>query len=1360
VKRTSRASADTIAVAVVRCATVLILLAAGSLAAADDLYDKALRSYRAADYRKTIELLSPKHTMDAGEHGLLGWALLKSGNAEEAERHFERSLALDPRSSDSHCGLGYVSLQLERLRDALQSFDGGLARDARNVDCLLGKGLVLETLERQEEALEMYRAVLSMDDTHALAGEKATALSRQAVDDARGDTVRFFARGDHFWIEAGSAPPEPIFLMGVNLGFALPGKFPTGFPEDEGTYMEWFGRIREMNANVIRVYTILPPSFYRSVRKFNRSRKPGDGLFVIQGIWAELPERADFRGAAYLRDVKNEIRRAVDVVHGNAAIPPRRGHAHGEYAADISDSVAGFIFGREWEPPDVVAFNERSPAAGFTGTYLSISDANPMEAWLTEMLDTLVAYEAERYGTTRPVAWMNWPPLDPLTHTSEATLREELEFRRRRGEAVPDVDLSEAWDNDAVQIDETKIRARPEFRGGIFSSYHVYPYYPDFLRNEEKYGKRTFPEGSSRYYNYLVDLRNHYREIPLLISEYGLPTSRGIARFHPEGLSHGGHNEAEQADRLKRLTRSIRKAGCAGAVVFSWIDEWVKTSWMARGMEERGELWFNAQDPEESYGLMAVLPSGTGKLAGDPSAWDSAALLHSGETASPLAVLGDGHDGARDLRRLYADVDAGYLHLRMDVSGPIDWENAAYLIAINTLGADTGSRVLPFDLGLSGPLGFQFVILLHGERSVLLAEEGYNRTEFDPHRLDVPGLSGYREKETFRSLPNDRGLFTELVTVHRRRFARDGTVFPENVYNASPLREGTPATDTLADFHYSEKNGFLEVRIPWSLLNVSDPSRLQVIVSEKERRIIEGLRILAASYKPRGRNDSTAAPLARTSNVTDLLPRSPSRTTVYKWRGWELPEYTIRPKRSYFVMKEVFGGMEAPGVTVRIPPGFEFSRVVKLHYGGTPEDFLALYGIDRIAGESPYGRGLAHLVRGLVRSDAFALLEARRLFAAARDASADPRHREIAELAREYAASLLSGRFAEGEGDEAHWVPVSWTGEPAPEKPFRKVTIGRSSIRVRSDSGIRTQVDRVTRDWLSAVNKQEAPWSAPDDGLVPWHEGEKIRELATLAGAKATPVWGTRVKRIGNRWYAPDAEGVYRFRVSDDKVLNYPTTLLLDERTAVLNDTHGISALAWDAADADLVIGCGDNEGKVEAAYYLAGRGVDVYMPTDRFLADLIGVRTPGTILGSAPVKPSPDGAVIGDQPVTFGVDETIVVSDFDGVSYPLHYYDTPHRYFRKLGSYLDVPLHIVPVVVAEPDGADVVVDEARRTGALIIGIRVWGKREHDAVAEWLREDPRHRAVLFHTAVYPEGYRLFFEFPSQTSFGDIRVAVE
>ena len=70
------------------------------------------------------------------------------------------------------------------------------------------------------------------------------------------------------------------------------------------------------------------------------------------------------------------------------------------------------------------------------------------------------------------------------------------------------------------------------------------------------------------------------------------------------------------------------------------------------------------------------------------------------------------------------------------------------------------------------------------------------------------------------------------------------------------------------------------------------------------------------------------------------------------------------------------------------------------------------------------------------------------------------------------------------------------------------------------------------------------------------------------------------------------------------------------------------------------------------------------------------------------------------------------------------------------------------------------VVEEARRLGVKLLGIRVKTKDEHDAVSAWLKEDSARRVVLFHTAVYPDGYRLFFEFPSQTSFGDIRPVFE
>src|SRR5258706_589784 len=67
---------------------------------------------------------------------------------------------------------------------------------------------------------------------------------------------------------------------------------------------------------------------------------------------------------------------------------------------------------------------------------------------------------------------------------------------------------------------------------------------------------------------------------PVLIAEYGVPSSRGLAHLQPEGLHHGGHDEREMADQDVRLTREIHEAGLAGGILFAWQDEWFKHNWV------------------------------------------------------------------------------------------------------------------------------------------------------------------------------------------------------------------------------------------------------------------------------------------------------------------------------------------------------------------------------------------------------------------------------------------------------------------------------------------------------------------------------------------------------------------------------------------------------------------------------------------------------------------------------------------------------------------------------------------------------------------------------------------------------------
>ncbi len=446
------------------------------------------------------------------------------------------------------------------------------------------------------------------------------------------------------------------------------------------------------------------------------------------------------------------------------------------------------------------------------------------------------------------------------------------------------------------------------------------------------------------------------------------------------------------------------------------------------------------------------------------------------------------------------------------------------------------------------------------------------------------------------------------------------------------------------------------------------------------------------------------------------------------------------------------------------PAGFDFTSVVvdvlgeekPQEHNELLKEFIQSY-YSKIAGlrvEDTYGLALANLTLGLVSKDPFYIVIARSLFAANSKISKDPKAKGISVLALKYTESILSGKYSEHIAGESTPEPIRYKKNAPPEKSFKKIIIGKSVIRVNKNTKIKTQVDRVTRDWLFSFNVAKFPGAFSLENLATWHEGSKIRELVDLTGAKVFPVWGTKVRKFKDKWFAPDAEGIFRFELSEDKVINYPTTIVIDDRTAVINDTHGISAVAWDSLDADLVVGCGDHPGKMDAAYYLADRGVNVYVPTDRFIGFLIGIHTKGVIIGSAPIKKTQKGAIIGSQPIAFDINEKIVVSNTNG-HYPLQYYDTPYRYFKELEKYIGRPMHIIPVEVVKYGEAGVVVKEAKKAGAKLIGIRVKSKNEHDAVYSWLKEDRNNRAVLFHTAVYPDGYKLFYEFPRQTSFGDL-----
>ncbi|MDO4316171.1 MAG: hypothetical protein Q4C45_10370, partial [Oscillospiraceae bacterium] len=260
---------------------------------------------------------------------------------------------------------------------------------------------------------------------------------------------------------------QPFEIRGVNLGSGEPGEWSTDFAIDKDTYLRWFGYMQEMGANTVRVYTIQADDFYEAFYEYNRDRE--EPLYLLQGVWVNDYVQNSHRDAYdddFLSTFLDDCRTVVDVIHGKKKLSLGRvaSAGSGTYRRDISQWVIGYILGVEWEDVTVVYTDEKYAGVdGYTsceGEYLYTSeDATPFEAMLTRVGDQIIEYESKRYKQQRLIAFSNWPTTDPFTYPEDVT-----NFFMK-----------------CAQVDVEHIKGTENFLAGQFASYHVYPYYPDYL---------------------------------------------------------------------------------------------------------------------------------------------------------------------------------------------------------------------------------------------------------------------------------------------------------------------------------------------------------------------------------------------------------------------------------------------------------------------------------------------------------------------------------------------------------------------------------------------------------------------------------------------------------------------------------------------------------------------------------------------------------------------------------------------------------------------------------------------------------------------------------------------------------------
>lgn len=427
-------------------------------------------------------------------------------------------------------------------------------------------------------------------------------------------SVSFVQEGKTIYKINSKGVREPFEIKGVDLGSGQPGNFATDYAISQETYLHWFEQIKEMGANTIRIYTVLGSAFYEAFYEFNKDNP--DPLYLIHGVW--LNDYANFShmsgfDAEYLDIFKEDVRTMLDVVHGQRPIELGRLTGTGTYTKDISPWVLGFILGIEWEPSTVVYTNiADDDRTSFQGEYLSTEEGTePFLNMLAEVGNEAFRYETDRYHEQHLVAFSNWPQTDPN------------EFP----------ELIEVYLNKYASLDVERIHASDKIKSGMFASYHISPYHPDFLRYIPAYASQKDTTGAINTYYAYLKLLNDRHKLPVVIAEFGVPSSRGRSSVDVNTYrSQGGLSENEQAYALVQCYKDIKDAGCAGCIIFSWQDEWFKRSWNTWANVDllKTPFWSDYQTSEQSYGLLAFDPGDERSISyvdGDDEEWTEADIV-------------------------------------------------------------------------------------------------------------------------------------------------------------------------------------------------------------------------------------------------------------------------------------------------------------------------------------------------------------------------------------------------------------------------------------------------------------------------------------------------------------------------------------------------------------------------------------------------------------------------------------------------------------------------------------------------------------------------------------------------------------
>ncbi len=585
---------------------------------------------------------------------------------------------------------------------------------------------------------------------------------------------------------------QPFTIKAINIGSAIPGHDDKEFSITKQTYLKWFSQISDMNINTIRVFTIESPEFYKALKEYNKTQKKP--LYLIQGIDAgdyEKNSSVDYFHESLKNSLINDSKVMIDVIHGKKIINYNAIYASGSFDADVSEWTIGYIIGTEWNDVTVEYTNRNHKNDHeYHGKYIKTTkEATPFERVLAEIGDTIFAYESNKYGTQRLLSFGNAPTTDPFTYD----------------EAISD------FFNKFTTVDISRLETTNKVKSGLFASFAVYTGYPDYYSlNGEHY--------QNSYKEYLKSLYNHYK-MPIVISEFGYSTARGeTINFQNEDYGHSSYTEEEQGEMIVKAIQTIQEVGINNFILYEWQDEWDKNVWNTMYSIDvtRSQYWHDIQTSTNSFGILT---------------------FENGKKETPVILDGKKDEWKKEDQilnkngfQLSSKYDTTYLYLLIEKEN-LEFEEETIYLPID-ITPKTGSKTSKFD-NLKFDRAADFIIKINGSKnSKIVVQDRYNPLRamygkqlywiepFEKGNIPKKDSSNFEDIELITSFQNLNRQNGDYQIENKATVVKTGNL----IYGISDPNHSK--FNSLSDF-YANGN-IIEIRIPWGILNFSDPSLMMI----------------------------------------------------------------------------------------------------------------------------------------------------------------------------------------------------------------------------------------------------------------------------------------------------------------------------------------------------------------------------------------------------------------------------------------------------------------------------------------------------------------------------------------------------